>query len=180
MSLADNRTKIQTLLEGINSLATVGGGGGGLPVGVSKLISGSFTPTYDITDSIEIPHGFGEKPTFSIVAIEDDVSETMIPNALYWQIEFLKKAKFTQDESQEWREYISSVGYGCVEANGKLHTTNTWNGVNINPTWSEYEYSLNDTSVWISPAYYGGSIDIIPFKAGHTYHWICGVIDGIN
>ena len=29
MSLADNRAKIQTLLEGINSLATVGGGGGG-------------------------------------------------------------------------------------------------------------------------------------------------------
>lgn len=180
MALSDNRAKIQALIDSINAQPGGGSGGGGLPVGVSKLISGSFTPTHDITDSIIIPHGFGEKPTFSIVAIEDDVSETMIPNALYWQIEFLKKTKHTQVESVEWREYIYSIGYGCIENDGDLHVTSTWNGANINPTCSEGEYSLNDTTVWISPAYYGGSIDIIPFKAGHTYRWVCGVIDGIN
>lgn len=170
MSLADNTEKIRALIEGISALPDVGNGGGGLPVGVSHLASGTFTPAYDICDGVEVVHGFGVKPNFYIVSIVDDLSETMLENAVIFIFVFAKNMLMSIE--YPWNDYVEY--WGLAQMDGS--SWDTWGSIDN----ENDDYGLADTTVTFKGMYNMGLDITFPFKAGHTYRWICGVIDGIN
>lgn len=169
MSLSDNTEKIRALIEGISALPDVGTGGGGLPIGVSALAAGSFTPVADIEESINITHNLGVKPNFYLVVAGDDYSEGVTPGSPLYCVAVRKMVSAVDYNGNptKFRTSFFSVVYDIGEY--------------MNYTATECPEEYDDeiyNSYFILWAPYAN--DVCPFRAGHTYRWICGVIDGIN
>ena len=175
MALSDNKLKIQELIDAINAQPG-GGSGGGLPAGISHLASGTFTPAYDNDSGIEVEHGFGVRPNFYIVAIEDDVSRTILPNAIICSVVFTKEILTSEEYPFVDNSYRWGVAHG---EDGNAYYPQDAMGYEIGNE-NSYNHGITDTTITFDGLYDQGFGISFPFKAGHTYRWICGVIDGIN
>lgn len=165
MALVDNKAKIQALLDGINALPQAGGGGG-LPNGVSALASGTFTLTTDIIDSIPIAHGLGVKPNFYVVMVETDLSEStaVVPMTVYC----------TSIRKRVYDKNIGTIVYGSVMTGETIEQYGYYHSLWYLEEDPDFPDDIDDIKfeLWAGNA--------SPLKAGHTYRWVCGVIDGIQ
>ena len=131
-------------------------GGGSLPSGISVLNTGTYTPTSDISSSTSISHGLGTKPNFFIIAPEGAVDGTADIGYQYGQAMIYRYFKSPSYTTCGWGEY------SFVNSNGEL-------GMYIGR-----QTSLNTSTITIR----AGSD--AKFKAGVTYRWVAGVLDGIG
>lgn len=168
MELAYNTEKIRELIEGIKSLPPAGGGGG-LPVGVSKLASGTFTPLADIEGGIYIAHDLGVEPNFYVVFDETDYSEGSEPGTPL--ISYALRKPFSE---RHWNtgepQYYACFFIDIVFDYGEYINYNAYNSP------ADYGADMYDSYFVLYAPYLS---DVYPFKAGHTYRWVCGVIDGV-
>lgn len=174
MALSDNTAKIRALIEGISALPDVGSGGGG-HASISALASGKFTLTVDCAeDFMKIEHGLGVNPHFIIVVVEEEVtSENRQGMTLA-----VGRVKIT---AEEWGNPITHLifeyGYD-IEGSMVCYAYADCNDVY---TGENPDYSDVDNYFYVFPVFDDRvSYNYVPFKAGYTYHWVCGVIDGIN
>ena len=124
--------------------------GGGLPSNISALSAGTIVTTNSPT-TITIEHGLGVRPNFYIVRDQDEVPNSS--NNLIVQI--VESAFNTQGVSM-----VSYTTTSSISSKGSS-TANVGYILGANAT----SFKTKD---W-GTSYF--------FKAGHTYHWICGVIE---
>lgn len=135
---------------------------GGLPSGVSALASGTYTTTEDRTSRVDVAHGLGVTPNFCVVIMEDDTSSTPLTSALVGATVFFKQTKYTSSSTIVYSAHITMEGY-----NASSQSTGT-------------------ATRAASTAYFTASTFGIPcnstykLKAGCTYRWVCGLLDGIS
>lgn len=149
----------ETLIDGMAGLIAAIESGGGLPDGVSALATGTITPTND-TSAASIMHNLGVKPDFAILMLDkatDTAADTTM--ALY---SVLIYSPITLPNGTTY--YALGYRHG-VNSNGSLAGNN-------NNDSTGNSYPATETTVYIPL--------IFSLKAGHTYRWICGVIDSIN
>lgn len=131
--------------------------GGGLPNGVSAIATGTFTPTSDISDDFyEISHGMGIKPNFYMIIMTGSVSNS----ERFGYLNYANCIDVTFDDGS------------LIGINVKLTDSGT-----SYSSFSKMYSAMSDiifTDTIISPYLRGA-----PLKAGITYRWVCGVINGI-
>lgn len=174
MALADNTEKIRGLLEVIDTLPQVGGGGGRLPDGIIKLATGTFTPVTNIgeydswIEYVQIWHTLGVEPNYMYVYDTFDYSETHGVNAV---VSITLNCKELKAEG--------STTIYCPGWEFKYYRSEGWVdmcGFDYEKGY-DYSYDINENYVNL---YCANGQDYGYFHAGHTYRWIAGVIDGIN
>lgn len=132
---------------------------GGLPSGVSVLACGTYTPTEDATSRVDVSHGLSVKPNFSIIMMDDDLSNDVLASALVGAAVFYKKTKYTSTSTIVYSAHILMEGYDSTSKSGgsgsraasDAYFTETTFGIPCNTTYK--------------------------LKAGKTYHWVCGLLD---
>ena len=137
-------------------------GGGGLPDGVSALASGTVTPTTD-TYTQSVQHGLGVTPNFGITVVETDVSEEGIASmAVYSMVIHKEICNFSSSAP------ISYINGTIKSFDSSCSYTNATNiGLSSQTIFTDSKYKISVSSA-------------NRLKAGHTYRWVCGVIDGIQ
>lgn len=149
----DLATAIGSLIAGYGT----GGGSGGLPAGISALASGTFTPTDDVTSQYSVQHGLGVTPNFFFL--------------------FAEGSSLNKDDFQ----YYISAEFGLLQPFA-LTTDTSYSGFRI------YRYAnANIFTQSVSNAEGFVNVDVIvvyasstyALKAGVTYRWVAGVIDGL-
>lgn len=153
-----------TKLDGMAALIESIEAGGGLPSGISALASGTFTPTSD-TQNKTVSHGLGVTPNFGIAVVETDVSvsENAIASMLVYRLVLHKEVKNSSSSSSTIAR-VNGVagGFGSTSSHGQVNI-----GLTSQTTFTNTSYKIPAPSDYV-------------FKSGHTYRWVCGVIDGIN
>jgi hypothetical protein len=171
IDISDSTVTPETLAEGETAYGKNGEkivgvmevlSGGGLPSGVSALASGTYTPTADLTASVNIEHGLGVAPNFSAWIIEDgSFADTPIKLALIGGLAFAKTMKKEASDSTRYnyhyylRSYTNAgaAGYSCSQSTTNYLTTTT--------------LRLHASAA-------------AKLLGGYTYRWVCGVLDGIE
>lgn len=159
MSLQDNKLKIQALLENILALPEAGSG---IPANVSVLDAGSFTVSEDTSTVPSIHCGFSETPNF-IFLYANDENISPAPKSIIAQFRLAKRV--IQSNGAE-RPNVTLVMF--YNSNSVIGGSSTITGTSV------------DTKTIFNPgeAYLYSSTSVT-YRAGYTYHWICGVLDGI-
>ena len=172
------KTKIRGLIDSANTatgntdtdlttavsslIAGYGSGGGGLPNGITALSSGTFTPAADQTSKFAISHGLGTMPNFFMIFAEG-VPLSAEDFSQYCVSQFALAQSFTDNSSTNTQRYYSIIRYGATSGN---FTQTRLNG-------SVFTSFANDSDFYC----YASTAQKI--KAGVTYRWIAGVVDGI-
>lgn len=144
-------------LEGLIDAITGGAGGGSgsaLPTGISAIECGSVTPTSDISATHSIAHNLGVIPDFLIV-VAKSIPEDSLMHALTIKKDYEQSGQ--QFEARHIRSYYNGSTVGAGNKNypaGRLPFTETTANIECSSSAS--------------------------LKAGVTYYWIVGVIDGLN
>ena len=152
-------TESLTLDQMPTDIAGIETGGGGLPSCITALASGTYTPTADVVSVVGIEHGLGVTPNFFFMSVEGQ--EMLNPSDFNYYIthEFGLAQKFMMSANQleAFRIYRYSNGSNFTQsaAVGLM-------GVFANAT-QFYAYASSTYNL----------------KAGVTYRWVAGVIDGI-
>ena len=147
---ADLITQIKTVL------ATKAAGGVGLPTGITALASGTFTTATDLSASFTIAHGLDATPNFfAIFAEENPVNYEDYYRYIVAQFGLAQEFASTS-------VWFKIFRYGT--ASGFSQTVSTS---------SSLRYFSTDTDFTV----YASSSNKI--KAGVTYRWIVGVVDGL-
>ena len=141
-------------LEGLIDAIT---GGGGLPDGVSAMAGGTFTPAADSASSgfYDIEHGMGATPNFYILGIKGDIGTEY---AGYLCLCYCVKVNISNKS-------VVGYAYSLTSSDGLA-------------TYS-IEFTSGMGDVLFSDAKFSLYINNRPLKAGVTYTWICGMLDGI-
>ena len=135
---------------------------GGLPDGVSKLATGTITPSESVT-YLDISHGLGVAPNFLVWRLERDTSGSVLTSTATTGSCISKLSKYTSSSStvytvtHHWGGYDSSGKF--IKGDGAIYANST------DMTASVARMRSNST-------YY--------IKGGYTYRWLCGVLDGIS
>ena len=147
-----------TLAEMPLAIANIknGSDGGGLPSGVTALASGTLTPATDVTATLNQPHGLGVAPNFFF---------------LYAEGQPLNPADFNYYITHQFGMAQAYTGTG---ANGAFRIARYSNGTLFNTIQSAIAAAaFNETSFPIHAS------STYSLKAGVTYHWVAGVVEGI-
>jgi hypothetical protein len=149
--------------SGVSIFDVVGtfAGGGGLPSGVSALACGSYTPSENKTSRVDVNHGLNVKPNFLIVMVDTNFSAGVATTMLTGASVFYKAMKYNSSSYIIYTAHITMEGYGsnnqaagaATRAASEAYFTTSTFGIPCNSTYS--------------------------LKAGYTYRWVCGVLDGI-
>ena len=126
--------------------------GGGLPTGISEVAYGESTLTSDQTSGIwGVSHGMSATPNFVFVMIKTDT----VVNGMITHIAVTRRG--------------NAVTGGIRYYNSSGAASATTLSVNNGSAWEsmkQFLFSWNPSTCTL--------------KGGHTYIWMCGVIDGIG
>lgn len=146
----------------LESGGSSGGSSGSLPTGISSLASGVYTPTQDYSSGVEIAHGLGVTPNFLIWILEEDVSKNPVASLCTQGAMIAKDAKYNSGS-----ETIYTVAYML-------------SGYNETPQYGGATNRVSNSSYLTSTTCRLHSSSTYKLLAGHTYRWVCGVLDGIS
>lgn len=124
----------------------------------SSIASGTFTPTQDYSSRVDIAHGLGVTPNFSIVMLEDDFSSSVLTSTLVGASVFYKKAKHSASSTIVYGAHILMEGYsdsGQFGGSGSRVASNSY--------FNNSTFGIPCNSTY-------------KLKSGKTYRWICGVL----
>lgn len=153
----------ENIAEGVSIFGVLGtlASGGGLPAGVSALASGSITPSMDV-DYMDMTHDLGVAPNFIVWAMEEDASTSVLTNAATHGTTIIKCNKQSSSSSIVYSVHNLIGGYGSSSQAADT-----------------YNRAANNTYLTTTKARMTASTTYC-FKAGKTYRWVCGVLDGIQ
>lgn len=161
-NLNDNTAALQAILAAVNALPEAGSGGsGGLPSGISALATGTFTPTQNYTSGADISHGLGVTPNFLVWMIEEDVSATTFPSTATSGFVLNKGHKYSSSSTA-----VYSIAYYVGGFNASQSYSGTYSRSNSPSYMTDTKCKMYSTSTYA-------------IKTGHTYRWVCGVLEGI-
>ena len=153
--LQSNNVDLQTVLSMVNALPEAGGGGGGLPEGISALASGIIAPTSNITSDYSVEHGLGKKPDFAILMLLNDAATTALKSTQLFQM--LSHKPFMSSSTLNYTR-------GIVVYQGS-------NGAASNTIVALMDSSYaNETTMKFR------ALSNQPLKAGYRYLWLCGAL----
>ena len=162
--IEQNTEMLRNLLNIANSLPDAGtSGGGGLPDGITAMKCGTFTPSADINSAHTVTHGLGQKPSFIIVVATGDVVLANFATYIYSQTVIGQDYIYGTNSLQRYGDFVTR--YGTTSA------------------------SLTDSASAISDTNENTMLGVDTFnivcttgrrlKAGVTYQWVCGTVEGI-
>lgn len=143
-------------------LGTFEGSGGGLPSGVSKFVIDEYIPTEDVSTNQSIVHGLGVTPNFFVWWLVENMSTTPVAGINIGGAIIGKNAKYSATSSTLYTTHSFYRGY---------NNTPQVNGAVSSNAGTTYMNATN-CRMLCSSTY--------KLKAGYTYRWIAGVVDGIN
>ena len=152
--------KTFTSINGLKLTGTASSGGG-LPVGVTCLASGTYTPTQDISSGVEIEHGLGLTPNFFIWWLEEDVSRNPTAYLLTQGALIAKVAQYNTESS-----IIYTLAYMLA-------------GYNSSPQYGSTTNRVSNSTYMTSTICRMHSSSTYKLLAGHKYRWIAGVAYGV-
>lgn len=135
--------------------------GGSLPDGITALTTGTYTPSSDQKFFMTIDHDLGVIPNFCVWMMEADISTSIPSQACTIGVSFMKRTKYSQSYTDIADAHFMIRGYSSSGSQSGTSTMTT-----------NYGY-FTDTKVPFM-----GSTSY-PIKAGYTYRWVCGVLDGV-
>lgn len=135
---------------------------GGLPDGVSKLATGTITPSESVT-YLDISHGLGVAPNFLVWRLERDTSGSVLTSTATTGSCIAKLSKYTSSSSTV---YTVTHHYGGYDSSGKFVKGD--GAIYANST----DMTASIARMRSNSTYY--------LKSGYTYRWVCGVLDGIS
>ena len=145
-------------------------GGGELPSGVGYLASGTFTPSQD-TEGFEIETGLTREPSFYIVMATSDVS-SVGEDGLQSQFYFAK-----QNQNGTPDNYDDDSWYFIIEASGGNDPQIIYvRQQDDDPEVAAYMFPAVGFAVFISRNFWNRKY----FKAGKTYRWLAGHVNGFT
>ena len=132
-----------------------GGGesGGGLPAGISRLVTGTITPTSNITSDYAVNHDLGVIPDFAILMLVEDAASTALKTIQTFQL-------------QSHKQFNSN---GTINQTRGLITYQNANGAAANTI-----ISANDNTFITESVVKFRALSTYPLKAGYTFQWLCG------
>jgi len=136
------------------------GGSGGLPSGVSKLETGTITPTED-AQYLRVTHNLGVAPNFLVWVMEEDISSSVLTSTATMGATIIKRSKYNSTTNIVYDVHNLIEGYTSSSSTGGTATRVS-----------------NDAYLTTTTARITGSSTYM-IKAGKTYRWVCGVLDGI-
>ena len=142
--------------------AFVGAGAGGLPAGVSAVASGTYTPAEEGKSVVLVDHDLGVAPNFCMWMVEAPLSTSAPNTAQVMGVAFLKKALYSVSSSYTYNCHFMFRGY----------TTSGYIGGTTSQLEASNYFTTTKAPIWGNSTY--------PLKAGYTYRWVCGVMDGIS
>ena len=152
----------ENIAEGVSIFGVLGslvsGSGGGLPSGISAIETGTFTPTSDVSSSYTVNHNLGVKPNFYFAFVEGGITDPT-SNASSFVQGFGIKIPVGTNGFSDVHAIVTSGGSFSQQAQAM--------------TSSVYNTFFKTTSFPIWPT--TGKL-----KAGVTYRWVAGVLDGIS
>ena len=151
-------TNVTGLASLIASIETGGGGGGGLPAGITALATDTFTPASDISNSLyELEHGLGVVPNFFIVMVSDVPALSGYTKSVL-QVQGVRRPVGTNAAT------VSTMYVSAYEAVSALTQ-------NLQSAEASDKWTVNSVS-----------FDLFTYalKAGYTYRWICGAAEGLG
>ena len=151
-----------TSIDGMAALVAEIPTGGGLPSGVSKLATGTITPSESAT-YLDISHGLGVAPNFLVWRLERDTSSAVLTSTATTGSCIAKRSKYTASSSTV---YTVTHHWGGYDSSGKFIKGDS--GIYANST----DMTASIARMRSSSTYY--------LKGGYTYRWMCGVLDGIS
>lgn len=153
--IKQNTIELQSLLETVKSLpdAGSGGGGGGLPTGVSAIDYGTFTLSSDATSQAGVVHNLGVVPDFVIWWLDSAHIETATISVA------VRGFTLNTGTNAVMNAQYVVTGYN---SSGKA-------GTSSNTVAAEYSLTQNGFVARCNSTY--------PILAGLTYHWIVGTLD---
>ena len=157
----DPNLTAENIKEGVSIFGIVGNlAVGGLPSGVSKLATGTITPTED-AQSLSVTHNLGVAPNFLVWVMEEDTSSSVLTSTATMGATIIKRCKYNSTSSISYNVHNLIEGYAASSSTGGTATRVS-----------------NDTYLTTTTARMTGSSTYM-IKAGKTYRWACGVLDGI-
>ena len=130
--------------------------GGGLPTGISRLVTGTITPTSNITSDYAVNHDLGVIPDFAILMLVEDAATAALKTIQLFQL-------------QSHKQFNSS---GTINQTRGLITYQNANNAAANTIISanadENTFITENTVIFRAQPTY-------PLKAGYTYQWLCGI-----
>lgn len=136
-------------------ITALGGGGGGLPEGISALASGIITPTSNITSDYTVTHGLGKKPDFAILMLLEDAATTALKSTQLFQM--LSHKPFLSSSTLYYTRGIVVYQSSSGAASNTI----------VALTDSSF---ANETTVKFR------ALSNQPLKAGYRYLWLCGAL----
>ena len=155
-----------TLLDGMAALIDgieTGGGGGGLPTGITEIIFGSFTPASNVY-SQSITHNFGVAPVGAMLWSESFNLAQNAATAAIHHMAFINKPYYFKDGSGNSLNTSSTTVCGYTFSNAYGNRTSIIN--TANPTSTTYVYPTTTNLTFSSHS------AAIEFKAGYVYKYI--------
>lgn len=159
----DTNLLAENIKSGVSIFSVIGTFGdgeiesGGLPTGISKLASGSITPTSDVASLQTITHGLGVKP--DLIAVYADLGDTVVgsEHKAYLLKQTSVATKYNHNSTTY--SYLSELSY--VATDTKLRVT-----------------QINPGSTMINDSYFRVlCTSSYVLKTGVTYRWIACVFE---
>ena len=155
---AENIKEGVRIFDVLGTFAGSGGGSGGLPIGIKALASDTVTPTTD-GSTLKITHNLGAVPNFLVWWNTTDFSSSVETSAAYLGVGFEKQIK------------TSAAGTTVVNHHYSVHGYNSNGGTGQTGSRLQNTTRMTDTIATLT------SNTTYPIKAGHTYRWVCGVVE---
>lgn len=158
--IADNIKSGVSIFDIIGTFAGSGGGGGGLPSGISALTTGSATPAENETSTFSVSHDLGVAPNFCLWWADVDYSATTATNTAVLGAMLAKPVKYSASSTTVNELHFIVRGYSGSGA---------WGGFVSQMASADSCFTDTTVSLKCNSSY--------PFVAGVTYRYIVGVFE---
>lgn len=130
----------------------------GMPSGISKLATGTYTPTSKTTDTITITHNLGAEPSFYIFVKQEGATKTEGTQPIFLDFYIAKNS---------WGTNISRRNHAI-----KCIVVSTGSASIVEEP--SITARADETTFWVQ----GNSTYDRNYAAGKTFIWVCGIING--